>query len=279
MNRTTNRMDKRTDLDLAIESVVRAGLRLALGGVTLYRRPMAFALGWIAHARRAGGAGGLTLINFTAGLESDLLVGEGLVQTMRTCYFGLEAFGLAPHFSQSAAHGELTILEETEASLASGLRATMAGVGFMPSIGWLGTDLPALRPDVRTVIDPYSGEELIAFPAIDIDVAVIHALRADPDGNAVIGGNPGVDEELALVADHVIVTTEEIVPELEQADLVAPAVDAVVLAEGGAWPTSCHPLYPLDGEAVLEYIEAVGTPAYANLLSSWADRHGQDYPR
>ncbi len=55
------------------------------------------------------------------------------------------------------------------------LRAQMASVGFMPGQGWIGTDLPRLRPDVHTVIDPYSGEELMAFPAIHPDVAVIHA--------------------------------------------------------------------------------------------------------
>ena len=85
-------------------------------------------------------------------------------------------------FTYLANHGKITIVEETEASLAFGLRATMAGVNFMPGRGWLGTDLPRLRPDVRTVVDPYSGEELMAFPAIQPDIAVLHALRADPMG-------------------------------------------------------------------------------------------------
>jgi hypothetical protein len=87
-----------------------------------------------------------------------------------------------------------------------------------------------LRPDVRTVIDPYSGEELVAFPAIHPDVAVIHALVADPDGNALIGDNKGVDAELCLCSSKVIITTEELVPELKKADLAAPCVEAVVLA-------------------------------------------------
>lgn len=266
--------DKRISMDDAVRSASADGLRLALGGVTLYRRPLAFVLSLIANARRQGHPNDLTLINFTAGLESDLLVGEGLVGAVRTCYFGLEAFGLAPYFTQAAGAGQLKVIEETEASLASGLRASMAGVGFLPAIGWLGTDLPDLRPDVKTVIDPYSGEELIAFPAIEIDLAVIHALRADPDGNAVIGGNPGVDEELALVAEQVIVTAEEILPALDQADLIAPVVDAVVEAPSGAWPTSCHPRYPLDGTAVLDYLEAATTPDYDRLLASWCRRQG-----
>jgi glutaconate CoA-transferase subunit A len=233
---------------------------LALGGMTLYRRPMAFVRALLRRFSQEAAPQNLTLLTFTAGLESDLLVGAGLIARVRTCYFGLEIFGLAPMFTHHASQGDIEIIEETEASLALGLRVTMAGIGFMPGRAWLGTDLPKLRPDVRTVIDPYTGEELMAFPALKPEVAVIHALRADPEGNAQIGGNRGIDEELAMTADRVILTTEEIVPELTKADLVAPIVHAVVLAPGGAAPTSCHPLYPLDGEALLAYTEAVSDP-------------------
>ena len=146
----------------------------------------------------------------------------------------------------------------------------MASVGFMPGRAWIGTDLLALRPDVRTVIDPYSGEELVAFPAIHPDVSVIHALRADPEGNAQIGDNKGVDEELAVASEYVIVTADEIVPELTKADLVSPCVDAVVFAARGAAPTSCHPLYGLDGEAILAYAEQVSDPAsFRRYLEKW----------
>jgi glutaconate CoA-transferase subunit A len=189
-----------------------------------------------------------------------MLVGAGMVRQVRSCYFGLEIFGLAPMFTYYANRGEIQVIEETEGSLAFGLRAQMAGVGFMPGQGWLGTDLPALRPDVRTVTDPYSGEVLMAFPAIRPTVAVIHALKADLHGNAIIGDNKGVDLELAVASEKVIVTAEEILPELQHADLVAPLVTAVVEAPMGAKPTSCHPLYPLDGEAILAYSENVSDP-------------------
>ena len=87
-------------------------------------------------------------------------------------------------FTAAANAGQLRVIEETEASLAFGIRARLAGVGFMPSTAWLGTDLLALRPDVQTVRDPYSGETLVAFPPCRCDVAVIHALVADRCGNA-----------------------------------------------------------------------------------------------
>jgi len=97
---------------------------------------------------------------------------------------------------------------------------------------------------------------------------VIHALTADPEGNALIGDNKGVDVELCVASKKVIITAEEIVPELSKADLVAPCIDAVVLAPNGARPTSCHPLYPLDTEAILEYIEQVSdADSFNNYLA------------
>lgn len=242
-------------------SRIPAGCQLGIGGMTLYRKPVAFTRTLIQRYLNTSEPGNLTLITFTAGFECDLLVGARIVDTIRTCYFGLEIFGFAPMFTYRANAGDLHILEETETSLAMGLRAQMATVGFMPGRAWIGTDLLKLRPDVRTITDPYSGETLVAFPAIRPDISVIHGLKADPEGNVLIGDNKGVDEELAVASEYVIVTAEEIVPELEKADIVAPFVDAVVHAAQGARPTSCHPLYPLDGNTILGYSEQVSDPA------------------
>jgi glutaconate CoA-transferase, subunit A len=244
-------MDKTTTLQTAV-SFVKDGHTLGLGGMTLYRRPVAFVNALIDQPSPPHN---LTLLAFTAGLESDMLVGAGLVAQTRTCYFGLESFGLAPNFTRAAAAGSLTIIEESEASIANGLRATLAGVGFMPSRAWQGTDLLRVRPDVQTISDPYSGQPVTAFPAITCDVAVIHVLKADKAGNGRLGGNPTIDETLAGVAKTVILTAEEVVDELDgPIDIPGLAVTAVVPAPRGAWPTSCYPLYPLDGEAILDYI-------------------------
>jgi glutaconate CoA-transferase, subunit A len=260
-------LNKQLTMEQAVE-LVQSGNMLGLGGMTLYRRPVAFVRALIKKHLQTGKPMDLTLLAFTAGYESDLLVGAGLVSHIRSCYFGLEIFGFAPMFTDLANMGKLDVIEETETSISMGLRAQMASVGFMPGLGWLGTDLPRLRPDVRTIIDPYSGEELIAFPAIHPDVSVIHALTVDLDGNALIGDNKGVDVELSLTSQTVIITTEEIVPELSKADLVAPCVHAIVLAPKGASPTSCHPLYPLDTEAILEYTEQVSDQvSFNNYLS------------
>lgn len=264
---------KLISLTEATAMVKPKGCRLSLGGFTLYRRPMAFSLALLDRFRNENTPSDITLINFTSSVESDILVGEGMVSKIRTCYFGLEVFGLAPHFTSAAADGSFQIIEETEASLAFGIRAAMAGVGFMPSIAWQGTDLLRLRPDVKTIEDPYSGEVLTAFPAIDCDLAVIHALEADLDGNACIGANQGVDRELSLVADKVIITAEKVVPRLEKVDIVGIVVDAVVEIPDGAWPTSCYPSYALDGLAILDYVEQVGSESYNSLLDTWLAHH------
>lgn len=235
-------------------TLVRPGHTLALGGNMLYRRPVAFV-----HAllRQAHPPTGLTLLCFTAGYESDLLVGAGCVSRTRTCYFGLEAFGFAPMFTQAAGQGTLDVVEETEASLAYGIRAQLSGVGFMPSTAWIGTDLLTLRPDVKTITDPYTQEELVAFPAIACDVAVIHALVADRRGNARLNKNLGIDPELAAIAPEVIVTAEEVVDSLTtDVHLPGAMITAVVHAPRGAWPTSCYPHYPIGGGELLRYVEA-----------------------
>jgi len=261
-----NTMTKVMSLQESVGLIPEDGGVLALGGVTNYRRPMAFALAMLANPPSQR----VTLLTFTAGLESDLLVGAGLVAKVRTCYFGLEAFGLAPNFTRAS---DLEIIEESEASLALGLRATLGNVGFMPSLAWQGTDLMKLRPDVKEITDPYTGAILTAFPAVHCDLAVIHALRADPMGNAQLGQNLGVDRELAYATEKVLITAEEIVPRLDRADVDGSVVTAVAEAPNGAWPTSCHPNYPLDGQEFLNYVELAGTEGYDALVQSWADRH------
>lgn len=252
--------------------LVEDAATLALGGMTLYRRPAAFVR---ALLRRSPPPRALTLLCFTAGFESDLLVGAGCVRGVRTVYFGLESFGFAPMFTQAAQRGELDIIEETEASLSLGLRAKMAGVGFMPSHAWVGTDLPRLRPDVQTITDPYSGEILMAFPALGCDVAVLHGLAGDLEGNIALNHNLGVDMELVYVADAVIVTVERIVERLERSTeyflVPSPGADYIVHAPRGAFPTSCYPDYPLAGGELLRYVDACAAGAFDAYLRDFLD--------
>lgn len=250
--------------------LVRDGQTIALGGMTLYRRPVAFTR---ALLNRPQPPRNLTLLNFTAGYESDLLVGAGCVGTVRSVYFGLESFGLAPMFTEAAHQGTLRIVEETEASMVMGLRAQMAGVGFMPSNAWVGTDLPRLRPDVKTITDPYTGETLMAFPALPVDVAVLHGLEADAKGNVLLNNNLAIDFELVYTAETVIVTVERLVERIirtvDGVVLPSPGADVISVAPRGAWPTSCYPLYPVGGGELLRYIDACNGGLFADYLTSF----------
>lgn len=264
-------IDKTTDLATAVQ-YLKDGHTLGLGGMTLYRRPVAFVRCLL---RQQPLPQNLTLLSFTSGMAADMLVGAGVVKHTRTCYFGLESFGLAPMFTKAATSGQLNIIEESEASLAFGLRAKMAHVGFMPSQAWVGTDMFKARPDVKTIIDPYTGEELTAFPAIDCDVSVIHVLKADRFGNSILGGNPTIDLELALVAKTVIITAEEVVDQLSPeedgptpADIPGNLVSAVIHQPNGAWPTSCFPRYPIDGDEILRYINACNDGGFHDYIQN-----------
>jgi glutaconate CoA-transferase subunit A len=243
---------------------------LALGGMTIYRRPVAFVRELL---RRDPRPKDLTLLCFTASYESDLLVGAGCVSTIRSAYFGLESFGLAPMFTEAANKGNIRILEETEASLAMGIRAKAAGVGFMPSNAWIGTDLPRLRPDIKTVIDPYSGEELMAFPAISCDVAVLHGLEGDADGNVKLNQNLGVDIELIYIAETVIATVERWVEKCERAMngtlIPSPGITYIAHAPRGAYPTSCYPDYPVSGGEFMRYVDACNAGQFDEYLDEF----------
>jgi glutaconate CoA-transferase subunit A len=237
--------------------------------MTSYRRPVAFV-----HAllKRQPRPKDLTLLSFTGGIESDMLVGGRCVSAVRTVYFGLESFGFAPMFTNAVHQGDIRIIEETEQSLSMGIRARMSGVGFMPSRAWLGTDLPALRPDVKTVVDPYTGETLMAFPQVTCDVAVIHALAADKRGSLLVNNNLGIDLELVYISTLVIATVERIVDRLERTTdgvlIPSPGIDIIAEAPRGAHPTSCYPNYPISGDTFLRYIDACNAGQFEDFVAS-----------
>jgi glutaconate CoA-transferase subunit A len=251
-------------------ALIQDSQTIALGGMTVYRRPVAFVRELL---RRENRPQDLTVLCFTAGFESDLLVGAGCVGTVRSVYFGLESFGLAPMFTEAAQKGSIHIMEETEASIVMGLRAQMAGVGFMPSQAWIGTDLPKLRPDVKTINDPYSGETLTAFPVIPLDVVVLHGLEADPYGNVRLNNNLGIDMELAYAAKKVIVTVErmvdEVKPSVDGHILPAPGAHYIVHAPQGAWPTSCYPAYPVGGGEFMRYVDMCNAGKFDEYLAEF----------
>lgn len=237
--------------------LVRDGDTIGIGGMTLYRKPMAFV-----RELARGGATNLTLLGFTSSFEAELLAAAGVLGTIRTCYFGLEFLGLAPRLRRATEEGRIKIIEETEYTIAVGLQAALMSVPYLPSRDCeIGTDFFRIRPDLKRAPCPVTGEMLTWFPAVAPRVAVIHVPMADEKGNAWLGGQHCVDIQLAMAADITIVTAERIVPTAEIRDaqggagLVSFMVHAVVEAPGGAHPTSCYPDYPVDVVHIARYLK------------------------
>ncbi|MHB1809971.1 MAG: CoA-transferase, partial [Solirubrobacteraceae bacterium] len=165
----------------------------------------------------------------------------------------------APLFSAAVERGEIEDREESEWMLLGRLRAAAAGLAFLPTRAALGSELLS-GTGLLTVLDPYTGNELLALPPLHPDVCLLHAWRADPQGNVQLPRARehlwDVDLLLARAARSVIVTVEELVgaeqlslaPELTV--LHAFEVDLVVEAPGGAAPTACEPAYGVDVEAI-----------------------------
>jgi glutaconate CoA-transferase subunit A len=258
------------DIKTAVQAI-RDGSMVAMGGMTNYRRPVALSLEIVNQKKRH-----LCLLAMSAGLESDIMIGAGCVDVIRTCYAGLEIFGLAPMFRRKVEDGEIRVVEETETTLAAGLRATLGTLAFLPARCLSGTDLFRVRPDIRKVICPYTGEQLPALPAIKPDVALIHALAADEQGNAILGGNRAIDMEIAQAANITIVSTEAVVRHEEiverSADIIGFDVEYVVPAKHGAYPTSCYPDYFLDGKIFVEYIKACQEDRFDSFVKALWER-------
>ena len=198
--------------------------------------------------------GDLTLLRMTPDLIYDQLIGMGCARKLVFSWGGNPGVGSLHRFRDAVEHGwprPLEIEEHSHAGMAAAYAAGAAGLPFAVLRGYLGTDLARANPNVRAIADPFSGEQLAAIPAHRPDVTIIHAQRADRDGNVLIEGIVGVQKEAALAAKRAIVTVEEVVDDLRPPSpnsVVLPSwtVDAVVEAPGGAKPSYAHGYYRRD---------------------------------
>jgi glutaconate CoA-transferase subunit A len=232
------------------------GSSIALGGSFLHRGPFALVR---ALARR--GARDLEVVKPSPGYDLDLLARVGAVSRAKAGIVAIEAgFGLAPSYRKAVETGVLRLEEHACMTLVAGLRAAAAGVPFTPVAGVLGSDLIALN-GWHTMRDPYgSGREVVVVPAIQPDVAVIHANEVDELGNARVYGSPHWDRIMTRSAKRVLVTAEKLVttdhlaqrPELTLVPHFM--VEAVAIVANGAWPGSLHPSYGINFDAVAAYL-------------------------
>jgi glutaconate CoA-transferase subunit A len=252
-----------------LPALVGDGATVALGGGWFCNHPMAAVRELIRAGRRD-----LHAMTVVGSVDIDLLAGAGVLGHLTFSMVTLEVFGLAPNVRRGIEGGTLGFTELTGLGLLVGLEAQGRGMPFLPYRGPFGSDLPGRYPDVyRTVDCPFTGETLTAVRAIQPDVAIVHALRADAEGNAQWDGTSGPDVEMAKAAKRVIVTCEEVVPRsaivetAHMTKLPGYYVDAVIEAPFGAHPTSHVPSYAVDAWELMEYATAASTPdGYAHYL-------------
>jgi len=236
--------------------LVPDGGSIGTGGILMTRKPVAL-LDAVGQARRD-----LTLWTLLGSVDAELLTLHGALAQSNTIYVGFEQLGFAPAYSKAVADGTIDAREYSELLMLSGLRASLAGLPFLPTRGAQGSDVvPALA--LREVTCPYTGETLLAAPAIRPDVALIHAEAADVHGNVQGPAHRDFlfdwDANVARASSRVVVSVERIVEEVKDALLFAYEVDAVVEAPQGARPTALPGVYAADLERVGAYVRGEGT--------------------
>ncbi len=262
-----------------LPSLVTPGQSLGFGGAWLSNHPMA-AVRQLLRDR----IGDLHVIGSLCSIDVDLLIGAGLIRELTFSMVSLEAFGLAPHFRRAVQDGTVQINEISGVAFNIAIDAGARNVPFLPT-GLLGSSqLPEVTSDLYArVTCPFTQTEMLAIRALNPDVALIHARRADSAGNAQVDGPIAVDGELARAARHVVVTCEELVDtETIAANPAAThipgfLVDAVVEAPWGAHPTTHVPMYGFDAWAVADYADICAAGEAAGYIERLAGETEAEY--
>ena len=193
----------------------------------------------------------LTLIRMTPDLIYDQLIGMGAAEKLVFSWGGNPGVGSLHRMRDAVENGwpsPLALEEHSHAAMANAYEAGAANLPFAVFRGYKGVDLPKVNPAIRSVTCPYTGEVLATVPAIRPDVTVIHALRADRDGNVLLEGILGVQKEAVLAARRAVVTVEEIVEDFGPRSpnaVILPAwtIGAIAVVPGGAYPSYAHGYY------------------------------------
>jgi glutaconate CoA-transferase subunit A len=251
--------DKTTTAAEAVR-VLEDGMTIGIGGWGSRRKPMALVQAILETSVRD-----LTVVSF-GGPDVGMLCAAGKVAELVFGFVSLDSVPYDPNFARARQNGELRVRELDEGMVVAGLRAAAQRLPFLPIRAGLGSDVMTYYPGLRTVRSPYDdGTELVAMPALDLDVALVHLNRADAHGNgSYLGPDPYFDDLFCLAARHRILSCERIVPTAELVEGVPPQalllnrmmVDAVVEAPGGAGFTSCVPDYGRDEAAQRAYVDA-----------------------
>ncbi len=280
-NRQKNKalVDKRMSESEAIRRFVREGMYI---GTELYgtvRCPMSL----VSEIIRQG-IGNLRLVGQGV-LETDMLLGAGLVRAMDITYIGLEVYGVSNPLRRELENGHLeTCVEWSNAALVFRFKAAAMGVPFVPIRSMLGTDTFKYSA-AKVVTCPFTEEPICLVPALILDVGLIHVHRADKYGNAQIEGISGFANEMSRASKTLIISAEEIVDtevirsHPDRTTIPYYLVDAVVEAPFGSHPGEMCYRYRRDEPQIREWVDAAQdaetTRAYLEKYVYRVKDHGE----
>ncbi|MEJ1089834.1 CoA-transferase [Microbacterium sp. Mu-80] len=256
-------MSDKTMTEAEVVSRLRSGMTIGIGGWGSRRKPMSLVKEIVKSDLRD-----LTIVSY-GGPDVGLLCAAGKVKKVVFGFVSLDSIPLDPHFRAARQNGEIEVEEYDEGMLQWGLQAAGIRLPYLPTRAGLGSDVMTVNPHLKTIVDPYQGETLVAMPAIPLDAALVHMNRADIHGNAqYLGPDLYFDDLFCLAAENAYVSAERIVPTSELAANAHPAtiriprllVSGVVEAPGGAHFTSCVPDYDRDEQFQREYVAAAKDP-------------------
>lgn len=189
----------------------------------------------------------LTLCRLTPDLIYDQLIGAGCARKLVFSWAGNP--GAGPLYAlrravESGIPNPLELEEYSHYGMVARLTAGAAKLPFYPLRNYMGSDLPRVNSQIKKVTCPFTGEELAAVPALNPDTAIIHAQRADQNGNAQIWGLIGVQKEAAFASRNTIVVAEEIVDEsVIRSDPNRTLIPGLIVDAVVREPFGCHPSY------------------------------------
>jgi len=203
----------------------------------------------------------LTLIRMTPDVLYDQMVGLGMVKKLIFSYVGNPGVGLLRRVRDAVENNHphpIEIEEHSHAGMANAYEAGAAGLPLAVFRGYRGAGLAKVNPNIRSIIDPFTGEELAAIPSVRPDVTFIHAQRANKRGDVLVEGIIGVQKEAVLAARRAVVTVEEVVDNFDDVHpnaCVLPhwTIAAIAVVPGGAHPSYTHGYYDRDNKAYLEW--------------------------
>jgi glutaconate CoA-transferase, subunit A len=256
----------------AVEDNLKDGDTVAMEGFT---HLIPFAAG---HEVIRQGRKRLHLIRMTPDLIYDQMIGMGCAEKVVFSWGGNPGVGSLPRFRDAHENGwpnKITIEEHSHAAMANAFDAGAAGLPFAVFRGYRGAELRRVNPNIKDITCPFTGEKLAAVPALKLDVAIVHAQKADRKGNVLFEGIVGVQKQAVLAAKRSIVTVEEIVDTLEPHSpnaVILPGwtVSAVVHVPGGAHPSYAHGYYKRDN-AFYKKWDAISRDR--DSFRAWIDEH------